>query len=81
MDNKYILYINSDCPFCIKASELLKKKGKNFVTLNLKKRPRVLKEIKKIYNWNTVPMVFHKNGNEIELIGGFSDLSERLADG
>lgn len=81
MDNKYILYVNSDCPFCKKATELLNEKGENFGVLNLKKRPRVLKELKEIYDWWTVPMVFHRKGTNLEFIGGFTDLSERLNDG
>ena len=81
MDTKYILYVRTDCPFCVKASELLKEKGLNFSTLDLKTRPKVLQEMKSIYEWNTVPMVFRKNGNQIEFIGGFSDLSERLING
>ena len=81
MDTKYILYVRADCPFCVKASELLEEKGLNFSTLDLKTRPKVLQEMKNIYEWNTVPMVFHKNGSQIEFIGGFSDLSERLING
>ena len=81
MDTKYILYVRADCPFCVKASELLEEKGLNFSTLDLKTRPKVLQEMKNIYEWNTVPMIFRKNGSQIEFIGGFSDLSERLNNG
>ena len=81
MNTKYILYVKSGCPFCEMASELLKEKGKNFSTLNLKTRPKVLQEMKDIYEWSTVPMIFAKNGKQIEFIGGFSDLTGRLSDG
>ena len=37
--DKYIIYVRSDCPFCEKASELLKDNNKNFSVLNLKTRP------------------------------------------
>ena len=80
MNSKYILYIHGDCPFCEKASSLLKEKNKNFSTLNLKNRPKVLTELKNIYGWETVPMVFHKKENNIEFIGGFTDLCNRLQD-
>ena len=78
MDSKYILYVHEDCPFCQKASSLLREKNKNFSTLKLKKRPKVLAELKEIYDWNTVPMVFHKQNGNIEFVGGFTDLFDRL---
>tara|TARA_Y100000310_G_C20213914_1_gene592644 strand:- start:233 stop:448 length:216 start_codon:yes stop_codon:yes gene_type:complete len=67
-----------DCSFCKKVIKLLKENNQNFSILNLKKRPKVLKELKEIYDWKTVPMVFHRQANKIEFIGGFTDLSERL---
>ena len=80
MDSKYILYVHEDCPFCKKASSLLREKNKNFNTLGLKRRPKVLAELKKIYDWPTVPMVFHRENGNIEFIGGFTDLCNRLND-
>lgn len=79
--DKYIIYAKSDCPFCVKASDLLQSSDKDFSVLNLKTRPKVLKELKEIYNWSTVPMVFHRCGDNIEFIGGFTDLAKRLQDG
>jgi glutaredoxin len=81
MDKKYILYINTDCPFCTKATELLDSNGENYSALNLKSRAKVLRELKAIYEWNTVPMIFYREGNNIEFVGGFTDLSKRLSDG
>ena len=81
MDSKYILYVNTDCPFCTKAAELLENNGEKHSVLNLKGRPKVLRELKDIYEWSTVPMVFHKEGSKIEFVGGFTDLSKRLTDG
>lgn len=78
MDSKYILYVNTDCPFCNKASALLRKNNQKFSVLNLKNRPKVLKELKEIYEWKTVPMVFYRQGNRVEFIGGYDDLNTRL---
>ena len=79
--DKYIIYVRSDCPFCEKASELLKDNNKNFSVLNLKTRPKVLKELKEIYDWPTVPMVFHRQDKTIDFVGGYTDLAKRLKDG
>ena len=38
----------------------------------------VLEEVKAAYGWNTVPIVLLKNGNLVELIGGYTDLKEHL---
>jgi glutaredoxin-related protein len=78
VDSKYILYVSTDCFFCKKAIKLLEEDKQKFSILNLKKRPAVLKELKEIYDWKTVPMVFHRQDNKIEFIGGFTDLSDRL---
>jgi glutaredoxin-related protein len=78
VDSKYILYVSTDCLFCKKAIKLLEEDKQKFSILNLKKRPAVLKELKEIYDWKTVPMVFHRQDNKIEFIGGFTDLSDRL---
>ena len=79
MSNKYILYIHSQCPFCDKAVKLLKEKDKKFGVLDLKTRPAVLNELKEIYEWTTVPMIFKRTDDKtIKFIGGYSDLAERL---
>jgi|32_taG_2_1085360.scaffolds.fasta_scaffold16178_3 glutaredoxin 3 len=81
IENKYILYVRSDCPFCKKAVKLLEERNLDFNILDLKRRSRVLKELKNIYDWQTVPMVFCRSNTNIEFVGGFDDLSERLSDG
>jgi len=79
MNKNYILFIHSGCNFCKKAIAFLNEKEQNFKTLDLTSRPLVLKEIKKIYGWQTVPMVFEVTGErEYKLIGGYTDLMSRL---
>ena len=80
MDSKYILYVHEDCPFCKKASSLLREKNKNFNTLGLKRRPKVLAELKKIYDWPTVPIIVeqHMYENASTLVGGYTDLCMHL---
>ena len=64
MSEKYILYVRTDCPFCVKATSLLREKKEAFSVLDLKSRPKVLRELKDIYEWQTVPMIFEKTDNE-----------------
>ena len=60
---KYVLYIKQTCPLCVKAQEFLEKQGKNFKIINLKKA----------YDWPTVPMIFEV-GDKISFLGGYTDL-------
>jgi len=79
MDSRYILYVRNGCPFCTKAAQLLKGKNKEFSTLDLKKRPKVLNELKDIYRWTTVPMIFEVvNDKTYRLVGGYTDLVQSL---
>ena len=76
---KYILFIKQECPYCVKAQELLESKNLNFSLVNFEmEQESVLSEIKKAYGWETVPMVFLKADHQIEFIGGCSDLETHL---
>jgi len=78
-NKSFVLYIKNECPFCIKAKEHLKTKDIAFDVISFDKRPRVLKEIKEIYDWKTVPMVFERlDKSNYKLIGGYTDLLNYL---
>jgi glutaredoxin len=77
---KYVLFIKEECPFCIKAKELLIEKNENFklVTFN-HSQEEVLKEIKEAYDWPTVPMIFHVTDSAtMKFVGGYTDLERHL---
>ncbi len=78
---KYVLFIKEGCPYCHMASELLEEKGASYKTVVFEEeQEHVLTEIKNVYEWKTVPMVFYKNGNLTNFIGGYTDLVELLKD-
>ena len=78
-NNKFILYVMNDCPFCTEAKELLKQNNLSHDVICFDNRPKVLEEFKDIYNWQTVPMVFERlEDNNFKLIGGYTDLKKRL---
>ena len=69
----------SDCPFCIKAKDLLVKNNKQFMCCMVDESSDLLKMLKQKHNWETVPMIIHyklcgPNLWESEFIGGYSDL-------
>lgn len=79
-EKEYVLYIKKKCPYCVKAVQLLKEKNINFRIISFDNRPKVLAELKDIYRWKTVPMIFERlNENSFKLIGGYTDLLSDLS--
>ena len=77
----YVLFIKSECPYCVETEKLLHSKNLSFkkVVFN-EKQQQILDEIKEAYEWKTVPMIFHRLGKNIKFVGGFDDLAEHLSD-
>ena len=77
---KYVLFIKGSCPFCVKAKEVLERRGAEFKIVNFEEdQAGILKEIKEAYDWPTVPMIFQVRDNaSINFIGGFTDLEKHL---
>ena len=74
---RFIVFVRSGCPFCDMAQDLLDKKNKNFKVVNFNSdQTLILEEIKDLYDWKTVPMIFKREKSDIEFIGGYSDLVE-----
>jgi glutaredoxin len=78
---KYILFVKQSCPFCVKACKFLEKQGRSFEVVNFEgKRQEVLQDIKKAFDWRTVPMIFEA-GEKINFIGGYTDLVKHFDEG
>ena len=78
---RYILFTRDNCPFCVEAQALLEQKGLDYKTVNFApEQSLILKEIKEAYQWNTVPMIFQREGTMIEFVGGYTDLEKLLTD-
>ena len=77
---KYILFIRGprdgmECPYCIKAQEFLNERNLDYKSVVFdKEQENLLQEIKNVYDWDTVPMIFSKEGRSINFIGGYDDL-------
>lgn len=87
------IHARMHCPWCLKAVELLKKKGLPFIVVNydnLGEDMSPLRAAKYKYEWDTVPLVLENivfvpektEGAKFEtykrLIGGFAELEEYL---
>lgn len=76
--DKYELYIKEKCPFCIKAVELLRSKNKQFVVHVMDSDTEALNEAKEKFKHGTVPIVLVCENNTKSLIGGYTELSNKL---
>lgn len=75
----YRVYMTTGCPFCKKVVTLLLEKKKTFSVTVLDNDIETLEELKKQYNWQTVPMIVGrtKEGKEL-FLGGCSDLERKF---
>ena len=74
----YKIYAWTECPYCIKARELLTSKDQQFMFCCIDESKELLNWVKSKYNWLTVPLIVRVNGTtgEEEFIGGYTDLVE-----
>ena len=72
-----LIYSKDNCPFCVRAKQLLTAKGLPFKEINLEGKEKELAELKARTGWRTVPQIFIDN----KLIGGFTELAAMDARG
>ncbi len=65
------VYTWGACPFCIRAKDLLSRKGIAFEEVNLDGKDDELQQLRTKTGQRTVPQIFIDG----KLIGGFSDLA------
>lgn len=75
----YVLYSKPNCPFCVRAKDLLVKEGVDFDSVDLVKNPDQLERLKGL-GCRTVPQIFIQDddGNEVEHVGGFDQLCDHF---
>lgn len=65
------IYSTTVCPYCIRAKQLLERKGIEYKEINLSNEaPDVRIELMQRTNYRTVPQIFIKD----QFIGGFDQL-------
>ena len=76
---KYVLFVKQECPYCVKAINLLATTKNEFHVINFEQdQQEVLDKIKQFCDWPTVPMIMQiKDGNR-NFIGGYTDLLKHI---
>jgi len=76
---RYILFVKESCTYCTMAVQLLEEKNLSYKSIAFEPdQETVLQEVKEAYAWNTVPMIFYRNGNLIKFVGGYTDLLKEI---
>lgn len=71
MSTQVTVYSTNMCPYCVRAKQLLERKGIEYKEVNLSKEaPEVRLELMQKTNYRTVPQIFIKE----QFIGGFDQL-------
>lgn len=77
----YTVYALVECGYCARAISKLAEHGLDHVLVLMDKSPDFHSQIKKRYDHGTVPVIVKSDkttGDDIEFIGGYDDLIERL---
>ena len=75
---KIEMYTTSSCPYCIRAKELLNKKGASYKEFNIQTNPQYMADMqRKNPGARTVPQIFIND----QIIGGYDDMAALDRDG
>ena len=74
---KVEVYTWSNCPFCVRAKDLLSRKGVPFTEIDLDGKDDELKALRERTGMRTVPQIFVGDAH----VGGFSELAALDAKG
>lgn len=69
---KIIIYSTNVCPFCVRAKDLLNRKGFKFQEINVEDEAERNKMIEKSNGRRTVPQIFIGDTH----VGGYDDLTK-----
>ena len=78
MNSYFHVYSKQRCNFCSKAKKMLKDAGDEFMVTDMTKAKSALEILKGWTSWDTVPIVFHVQGDKQFFVGGCEELEQYL---
>jgi glutaredoxin 3 len=72
MAAKIEIYTWSNCPFCVRAKELFKRKGVAFTEIDLDGKDDELNALRTRTGYRTIPQIFIND----QMMGGFNDIAD-----
>ena len=74
----FLVYGITDCPACLRACADLMEQDRQYVFVETDFSVDYRKFIKKLFQWDTFPMIVRTSGDGDVLIGGYSELKDLL---
>ena len=71
------IYTTSTCPYCVRARNLLDKKGVSYTEIRVDEKPELRPEMERLSGRSSVPQIFIDEFH----VGGFDDMAELDIDG
>lgn len=75
--SEVVMYCTRFCPYCIRAEQMLRRKGVEIKKIPVDNRPELWDEMTRITGRDTVPQIFIGNYH----VGGYDDMVELDMDG
>ena len=75
--SEVVMYCTRFCPYCIRAEQLLTRKGVEIKKISVDNKPDLWDEMEKITGRDTVPQIFIGDHH----VGGYDDMVELDMDG
>ena len=77
----YHVFVKRNCPHCVSAVKLLKRRELEYVVSSMEKAPQVLKKLQEGVGHETVPLIFSvTEDDKYALIGGYDSLKRMFED-
>lgn len=76
----YKVFGKSDCPYCVKAKELLDSKGLQYVYADVQESSSTLEGMQNLVSYltggraKTVPQIIKIEGDDVSYVGGYDSL-------
>ncbi|MBE0510472.1 MAG: glutaredoxin 3 [Chromatiales bacterium] len=75
--SQVVMYSTASCPYCVRARQLLEKKGVDYTDIRIDQQPTLRPEMERLSGRSSVPQIFIGEFH----VGGFDDLAELDVDG
>ena len=72
-----VMYSTASCPYCVRARQLLEKKGVDYTDIRIDQQPALRPEMERLSGRSSVPQIFIGEFH----VGGFDELAELDVDG
>ena len=74
MDEHFVMWVKTHCPFCVKAKDEVFDQKVNYTVYVMDDKLEELNSLKEKWNHPTVPIIIMRRNEEEQLVGGYAEL-------